>query len=68
MRCKDCHRFDIEKKTCKDSKLNPRHYSQAVDIAQQFGPRVICIFNDHREQIIESFAKNDLPPMNNRKV
>lgn len=60
MRCKDCHRFDLDHETCKDGKLNPRHYSQAVEVAQQFGPRAICIFNDYREQIIESFTKNEL--------
>ncbi len=62
MRCKDCHRFDSASEICKDGKLNPRHYSQAIEVAQQFGPRVICIFNDYREQVIESFAKNELSP------
>ncbi|MEZ5164098.1 MAG: hypothetical protein R2688_10215 [Fimbriimonadaceae bacterium] len=53
MNCRDCHRFDPEKETCKDGKLNPLTYEQASETLMIYGIRAICIFNDHRESLIE---------------
>lgn len=52
MYCRDCSRYDTEEKRCKDGKLNPERYSQAVEVTKVFGLRSICTFNDHREQLV----------------
>lgn len=53
MHCKDCARFDEENGKCKDDKVNPRDYSSALQIATMFGVRAICVFNHHRESLVE---------------
>lgn len=55
MRCEDCPRFDAERESCKDNKLNPRTWENAVEAVQMFGPRSLCMMNDHRERIIDVF-------------
>lgn len=54
MTCDECNRFDQESRKCLDGKLNPQRYGQAVDVANMFGLRVICVFNDHRERLVKS--------------
>jgi hypothetical protein len=54
MECRDCPRY-IEGR-CKDGKLNPETWDQAVNASNVFGVRAICTFNDHRERLIESRA------------
>lgn len=53
MRCPDCPRFDQENETCKDGKLNPLKWQSAVEVAQHFGIRAICMLNDHRERLLD---------------
>lgn len=52
MDCRDCQRFDLDRRSCKDGKMNPRTLEQAVDIARIFGVRAVCVFNDHRERLV----------------
>jgi hypothetical protein len=56
MRCRDCHRFDQETETCRDSKLNPARWEEAVEVGQIYGIRSICTFNDYRERLIAARA------------
>ncbi|HRJ26450.1 MAG TPA: hypothetical protein PLO61_02930 [Fimbriimonadaceae bacterium] len=60
MTCPDCPRYDPDRATCKDGKVNPRTWGQAVDVANHLGVRSICLFNDHRERLVRS----RLSPMN----
>lgn len=52
MTCRDCHRFDVESKRCKDGKVNPQSYSDSFEVARYLGLRSICVFNDFREQLL----------------
>lgn len=52
MTCRDCPRYDGEKRICRDGKLNPHRYEQAQEVVKLFGLRVVCPFNDHRERLI----------------
>jgi hypothetical protein len=52
MVCKDCPRFDHESRKCRDGKLNPPRYSDAVEVANVWGVRAICAYNDHRPRIV----------------
>jgi len=52
--CKDCDRFDPEIRKCKDQKINPQRWSQAVEVANVLGVRSICVFNDYRERLVRS--------------
>jgi hypothetical protein len=54
MDCKDCHRFDAEAKRCRDGKVNPHNWETAVSVSQILGIRTICMFNHHRERLIEA--------------
>ncbi len=54
MYCRDCARYDIENKRCKDAKVNPQDWETAVTVAQTFGLRSICVFNDYRERLVRS--------------
>lgn len=54
MHCQDCPRYDPEAQSCRDEKLNPLRWDQAVDIANIFGLRAICMFNDHRERLVDT--------------
>lgn len=54
MFCKDCARFNSETNQCRDGKLNPQSWGQAVEVANQLGVRSICMFNDFRERLVES--------------
>ncbi|MGI8922832.1 MAG: hypothetical protein ACR2HJ_02130 [Fimbriimonadales bacterium] len=60
MRCSDCPRFDEGTALCKDGKLNPGSRQVAIDVAQQFGPRSICMMNDHREMIVDVWQGNQI--------
>ena len=62
MHCQDCPRYDHEKSACKDGKLNPQYWDQAVDIANIFGARAVCVFNDHRERLLQARAAPESPP------
>jgi hypothetical protein len=52
MFCQDCTRFDADEEKCRDRKLNPITWDEAVNVANAFGVRAICMFNDHREKLI----------------
>lgn len=54
MYCRDCSRYDKDQERCKDGKLNPPDWENVVSVAQIFGLRSICIFNDHRERLVYS--------------
>lgn len=56
MDCRDCARYDLEGRRCLDRKLNPKRYSEAVEIANVLGLRPICVFNDHREKLVRARA------------
>jgi hypothetical protein len=58
MRCSDCPRFDGKIQFCKDGKLNPATRQQAIDVAQQLGPRSICMMNEFRETIVDVWQGN----------
>ena len=53
MHCQDCPRYDHEDRKCLDGKLNPPRYSDAVEASNVYGVRAICMFNDHRQRLIE---------------
>lgn len=53
MHCKDCPRYDDEARKCRDGKLNPQRYSEAIETCNVYGVRAICTFNDHRQRLIE---------------
>lgn len=50
--CRDCHRYDKETEKCRDGKVNPLRYEQALSVSQVMGLRAICAFNDHRERLV----------------
>lgn len=52
MVCKDCARYDAEEESCRDRKVNPVHWEEAVSVSQLMGIRAICIFNDYRERLV----------------
>lgn len=54
LQCEDCARYDAEQGRCRDGKVNPQRWDQAVDVANLLGVRAICMFNDHREKLVES--------------
>lgn len=54
MECRDCARWDSENRKCLDGKLNPHGWEVAVSVAQVFGLRSICVFNDYRERLVNS--------------
>ena len=69
MHCQDCPRYDQDAETCRDGKLNPLRWDQAVEVANVFGPRAVCMFNDHRERLLQSrgLGQNKVqmaPPVN----
>lgn len=61
MRCPDCPRFDKEQQKCLDGKVNPPHFSQAVEIANVMGVRSICPFSSHRERLVASRTSKTQP-------
>jgi hypothetical protein len=54
MLCRDCARYDLENKRCLDAKVNPQDWETAVTVAQVFGLRSICVFNDYRERLVRA--------------
>jgi len=54
MYCRDCARFNEETRECRDKKVNPITWGEAVDVANLLGVRSICMFNDHRERLVAS--------------
>ncbi len=65
MHCRDCSRFDPEIGKCKDLKVNPLSWDEAVNVANFIGLRSICMFNDHREKLILSRTPPDRYPRAN---
>jgi hypothetical protein len=59
MDCRDCPRYDQEARKCRDGKLNPRRYSDAIEVANVWGVRAICAYNDHRPRIVSVRANTD---------
>jgi hypothetical protein len=62
MHCRDCSRFDPELRKCRDQKVNPITWAEAVDVANVMGLRSICMFNDHREKLVVSRTLPDRYP------
>jgi hypothetical protein len=58
MDCKDCPRYDLEARRCRDGKLNPRRYSDAIEVANVWGVRAICTYNDHRPRLVSVRVAN----------
>jgi hypothetical protein len=54
MVCRDCARYDGDQGRCRDQKVNPQSWDQAVSVAQVLGLRSICTFNDYRERLVRS--------------
>jgi hypothetical protein len=52
--CRDCARYDAVLGKCLDGKVNPERWETAISVAQVLGLRSICVFNDHRERIVQS--------------
>lgn len=52
MHCRDCARYDQETGRCRDAKINPQTYGQAIEVSKQYGIRSICVFNDYRERLL----------------
>ncbi|MBI1755637.1 MAG: hypothetical protein HY248_04030 [Fimbriimonas ginsengisoli] len=52
MYCRDCPRYDGEASRCRDGKVNPPDWETAVNVANVLGLRSICVFNDHRERLV----------------
>jgi len=52
--CRDCPRYDAESERCRDGKVNPHRWEVAVSVAQTYGLRSICAFNDFRERLVRS--------------
>ena len=59
MYCRDCARYDLEAKRCKDEKVNPQDWETAVTVAQVLGLRSICVFNDYRERLVRARGMGD---------
>ena len=54
--CSDCARYDAEKAKCRAGKVNPERWDAAVNVANVMGLRAICMFNDHRERLVQCRA------------
>lgn len=54
MECRDCARFNEETRDCRDKKVNPQSWSEAVEVANYLGVRSICMMNDHRERLVDT--------------
>ena len=52
MNCPDCPRYDQAGRKCMDGKLNPPRYSDAIEVANVYGVRAICSYNDHRVRLV----------------
>jgi|GEM_PF-6692357 len=61
MRCEDCRKFNAESGACRDGKVNPRSMSDAIEVAQAFGPRAVCTMNEFRERLLDIRAGAPLP-------
>ena len=61
MFCRDCPRYDLEESRCKDRKVNPLDWETAVNVANVMGIRAICVFNDHREKLIDARMPSSKP-------
>ncbi len=64
MDCRDCARYDLEIKRCRDQKVNPQDWETAVNVANVLGVRAICMFNDHRERLVFSRLHGGQGPRN----
>lgn len=53
MRCEDCPRWNADEQACRDRKLNPGSFGEAVEVVQMFGPRALCTMNDYRERMLD---------------
>lgn len=60
MHCQDCPRYDDTTSACRDGKLNPLRWELAVDVANVYGLRSICVFNDHRERLVKCRAVSNV--------
>ena len=61
VRCEDCPRFDPEEGNCRDGKLNPQGFGEAVEVIQIHGPRAICMLCDLRERMLDIWEGKKLP-------
>lgn len=60
MRCRDCPRYDPDVERCRDGKVNPLRWEQAVEAANVLGLRAICPLSDFRERLI--LSRTPAPP------
>lgn len=67
MRCRDCARYDLENRRCKDAKVNPPTWEDAVEVANVIGIRSICTFNDYRERLLMSRVRQVDPKTSESK-
>lgn len=66
MNCRDCVRYNHETRECRDKKVNPQSMAEAADVANVFGVRSICMFNDFRERLIASRLRTVTPSASGR--
>ena len=59
MECRDCARWDDERRKCRDGKVNPHRWDVAVSVSQVLGLRSICMFNDYRERLVNCRKPRD---------
>lgn len=45
---------------CRSGKLNPRSKEDAVDVARMIGVRALCVFNEHREPIVQRMYDKEI--------
>lgn len=64
MHCRDCSRFNPETRHCRDDKVNPQSWEDAVNVANAYGIRAICMMNDHREKLVLSRCPRKPSPVN----
>jgi hypothetical protein len=60
MDCRDCSLYNADTETCRSQKLNPRSKEDATQVAQMLGVRVICVFNEFREPIIQRMYDKEI--------
>lgn len=61
MHCRDCSRFDIAARKCRDGKVNPQTWGESIEVANHLGVRCICVFNDYREKLVSTRVVQFVP-------
>lgn len=66
--CRDCALWEAESNRCRNGKVNPHSWEETVNVANVLGVRAICIFNDHRERLVQSRLTQSPPRSDNPRV